>query len=196
MRIGRIADVTRAEGPGARFCVWVQGCSRGCPGCFAEALRDPEGGSEMSAEALTARLEKVKTEVRGVTLLGGEPFEQAAELAVFAAAAKQMGLDVIAFTGGIYETLKEDADAARLLAATDLLIDGPYISSLPEHTRPLAGSTNQRFLYLTDAFSPAELAGYKNRFEVRVSPGGQVQINGMGNAEQIKSIQSFSGGSL
>ena len=196
MRIGRIVETTRAEGPGVRFCVWVQGCSRGCPGCFAVSLQDPGGGYEITADALIARLENVKNAVRGVTLLGGEPFEQAEELAVFAGAAKKMGLDVIAFTGGAYETLLQDAAAARLLAATDLLIDGPYVASLPEHTRPLAGSANQRFLYLTDAIGKAEMQAYHNRFEVRVSPGGQVRINGMGDPKQIEHIQKITGGSL
>jgi anaerobic ribonucleoside-triphosphate reductase activating protein len=41
----------------------------------------------------------------------------------------------------------------ELLAATDVLVDGPYEVSRPEPERLWVGSTNQRFHYLTSRYT-------------------------------------------
>lgn len=53
MRIHRIIEHTRAEGPGTRLAVWAQGCKSACAGCYARELWDMSGGIEMSADELT-----------------------------------------------------------------------------------------------------------------------------------------------
>jgi len=69
----------------------------------------------------------------GLTLIGGEPFDQAPAVAELAQAAQRQGLGVICFTGYEHEMLQaRDADARALLEHTDLLVDGPYIAELPE----------------------------------------------------------------
>ncbi len=61
------------------------------------------------------------------TLLGGEPFDQAAPCAELAEAGQRAGLGVITFAGYELECLSERSESCRrLLAATDLLVDGPY----------------------------------------------------------------------
>ena len=185
MRIHRLLSQTEAEGPGVRFCIWAQGCSRGCPGCFAEALQDPAGGEEIGTDEIIRQIASQVGKIRGVTFLGGEPFEQAAALGKIAAFAQNAGLDVITFTGSTLEALRSKPEAALLLNNTDLLIDGPYVQELQDFSRPLAGSKNQRFLFLTRRFSPEEINSYKNRIEVRVRPDGAVQMNGMGDLNRL-----------
>ena len=186
MRVHRLIPRTEAEGPGVRFCIWVQGCAHGCEGCFAEALWDYDKGTEVSAQDVKRQIEAQAKQIRGVTFLGGEPFDQAAALAEIARFAHGAGLDVIAFTGYLYETLLTREDASRLLDDVDLLIDGPYIRALQDFSRPLVGSSNQRFIYLTDRFTPEEIRAYRNRFEIRVDPDGTVFLNGMGDLNRLR----------
>ena len=188
MRINRIVEKTKAEGPGTRFSIWVQGCSHRCDGCFAVDLWDTNGGYETDAETVINQISKVKSEIRGVTFLGGEPFEQAEELAEIAKYAQSSGLDVIAFSGYTYEELKENQASDELLKYVDLLIDGRYESDKQEFSRPLVGSSNQRFIYLGDKISREEMESYRNRFEIRTDENGNIYFNGMGNIEKLKEI--------
>src|SRR5512137_685802 len=92
IRVAAVVDVTEAEGPGARFAVWVQGCAIRCPGCCNPHMFDPEAGTPVDAGELLARLDRVRDRVEGVTLLGGEPFAQATALDPFARGARERGL--------------------------------------------------------------------------------------------------------
>jgi anaerobic ribonucleoside-triphosphate reductase activating protein len=98
--------------------------------------------------------------VEGITLLGGEPFAQAAGAADVARAAKARKLTVMVFSGYTLDELRRREDAAALLALADLLVDGPYDRERPEPPPPIGrrwiGSTNQVMHYLTDAYSPDE----------------------------------------
>lgn len=186
MRIHRFLPLTAAEGPGMRACVWVQGCAHGCDGCFARELWDPNGGYDIDAQEIISSIENNRSALRGITLLGGEPFDQAEELSIIAAYAHKIGLDVIAFTGYLIEELRLRPDAMKLLEHVDLLLDGEYKKELRDFSRPLVGSSNQRFLYLTGRITPEEMVSYKNRFEIRTDSSGAIRINGMGNLETIE----------
>lgn len=194
IRIARYLAGTAAEGPGNRFVIWVQGCPIHCPGCYSPQLQEMEGGSLMEeedlcrilAEALQTAMEKEP--ITGLTLLGGEPFFQAEALAKVAAFAQAKGLNVLTFSGYTYEYLTgENAPrgAAALLAATDVLIDGPFMKERYSLERPLAGSSNQRFLFLTDQLSMDDFR--ENRFEIRIGKDGMVRVNGMGDLPRLMS---------
>jgi len=87
-------------------------------------------------------------------------------------------LGVICFTGYTRESLEQDGDAAELIAAVDLLIDGPYIADLPEDRRALVGSTNQRFINLTSRYADYDPADTPNRVEIRIGEDGTVAMAG------------------
>jgi anaerobic ribonucleoside-triphosphate reductase activating protein len=184
IRVAAVVDVTEAEGPGVRFAVWVQGCAIRCSGCCNPRMFDPEAGTPVHAGDLLARLDRVRDRVEGITLLGGEPFEQAGALAPFARGARERGLSVVAFTGHLLEELRADrpAGAGELLARVDLLVDGPYVAALPETDRRWAGSSNQRFHFLTARYAPGvELVreGDPDRTVVlRFRPDGTMQRSG------------------
>jgi len=156
IRIAAVVPVTEAEGPGARFAVWLQGCSIRCPGCCNPQMFDPDGGEVTGPELLLARLDQVKGRVEGVTLLGGEPFEQAVPLLPFVRGARERGLSRVAFSGHRIEDLRREVvpGARALLAELDLLVDGPFVASMPELRRRWAGSENQRFHFLTGRYAP------------------------------------------
>jgi anaerobic ribonucleoside-triphosphate reductase activating protein len=184
--------MTRAEGPGSRFAVWVKGCSLQCDGCFNPHLWSSRGGILVSPDDL---LQEVLTaDVEGVTLLGGEPFEQAPALARFADLVRRSGLSVMVFSGYRREELERSVapGVRELLAATDLLVDGPYIAEQPDRERPWVGSTNQRFHYLTDRYRHLEagLGALADRIELRVTPSGDVSLNGWATLDQLDTLLS------
>lgn len=184
LRVGARVPVTRVEGPGARYALWVQGCSIRCPGCCNPHLFPDAGGDVVPVGTLLAEIRTVREEIEGVTFLGGEPFEQAAALARLAEGARALGLSVMVFSGYMLDEVRAraDAGAASLLRATDVLVDGRYDARRPERTRLWVGSANQRFHYLTNRYAPQierPPAGAPLReVEVRIDEDGRVGANG------------------
>ena len=184
LRINTLRANTVAEGPGHRFCVWTQGCTRRCPGCFARDTWDPDGGTKVSVAELCALLDTSLESahgLEGITLLGGEPFLQARPLARFSAYARKRGLSVFCFTGYTIEQLQasDDEGVAALLSTVDVLADGPFVLEQRSFQRPWVGSRNQRFHFLTDRYAPSDFTNQRNRVEVRLHRDGSVTINGM-----------------
>jgi anaerobic ribonucleoside-triphosphate reductase activating protein len=175
-----------ANGPGRRFTLWLRGCSRRCPGCFNPELMEAEPRTEVSCERLLGEALAARP-IDGLTLSGGEPFDQAVGLSRFLDGVRATpGLDrctVLAFTGYSLEEIRDGASDARraLLRRVDLLVDGPYRE---ERSGPflLRGSSNQRLIPLTPA--GRLLLGQARpcdpgRFEVVVGAGGEVLFTGL-----------------
>jgi anaerobic ribonucleoside-triphosphate reductase activating protein len=146
VKIHKILPVSRANGPGLRFVVWVQGCNRRCSGCFNPDTHNPNGGNDIAVSEI---ITQIPPEVSGITVSGGEPFEQAEELAVLLEEAGQMGLNRLVYTGFTYEELveKKSKPEEKCLMLTDMLIDGVYLQDVPPYM-PWTGSGNQRLIQL------------------------------------------------
>ena len=188
MRIARIWHNTASEGPGLRTAIWLQGCSIGCHGCINPHLWSFQGGQEVNIEHLADEI--LGLDVEGITLLGGEPFDQAAECYELSRRVRDGGKGVVTFSGYTYEQLlkEERSDWASLLSVTDLLVDGPYESELPEEDRAWVGSTNQRFLNLTNRYVDIDPKVVKNRIEMRVLPSGVMEVCGFASEKQLKEL--------
>ncbi|GAA1573377.1 4Fe-4S single cluster domain-containing protein [Dactylosporangium maewongense] len=191
--VARFLAATTAEGPGERTAVWVQGCTIRCQGCFNPHLWAFRGGAMTPVEALAARVLAANT--TGVTFLGGEPFDQAAALAKAAAAVQAAGRSVMTFTGYTTGQLHEAeaagrSDVAALLAATDLLVAGPYVAGKVDTARPWAGSTNQEFVLLSDRFPHLldDLTTTPDRVEVTVGADGRVAVNGWAELDALDTL--------
>ncbi len=185
LRVFNIIKNTKVEGPGNRYCIWVQGCSRHCKGCQAVHTWSHKGGELYNVEDIINDILLQKDKIEGVTFLGGEPFEQAEALGIIAEREKKNGLSVVCFTGGRLEELKENPINKNLLDNTDLLIDGEFVEELTDYSRPWCGSSNQRYHFLTDRYNEDIFIKYKNKVEVNISKNGQVFMNGMGNFDEI-----------
>jgi len=185
VNVYKILPKTSAEGPGVRFCIWVQGCRKHCKGCRAEDTWDFGTGTEYSAVDLFAMI-KQQRNIEGVTFLGGEPFEQAEELSGLAAKIRETGLSVVCFTGYTLEELKKQKGADDFLKQIDLLIDGGFEQKNFDLSRPWVGSSNQRYIYLTDRYSPDEISRCKNKIEMRINQNGRLEINGMGDFDKLE----------
>jgi anaerobic ribonucleoside-triphosphate reductase activating protein len=165
---------TRTNGPGWRAAVWVQGCSIRCSGCFNPATHEHAARRLWVPEELAERM--MSAEVQGITLLGGEPFEQAAATARLARRARALGGSVVTYSGYTAAYLRRSAlpEVQELLAATDLLIAGPFISTKPTDGRGWHGSTNQEFVFLTDRYDDRIRAQFDEAPVVEVWADGRV----------------------
>jgi len=187
LNVFKILKNTSVEGPNNRFCIWVQGCKRQCKGCWATNTWEANAGMQLSVEELFEKIKATKN-IEGVTFLGGEPFEQAQALSLLAEKVKSLYLSITTFTGYVLEDLLalKDANVDKLLSFTDLLIDGPFEEDKFDLSRPWVGSTNKRYIFLTDRYSFDDIKDVKNKIEVRISQNGAVFINGMGDFKQVQ----------
>jgi anaerobic ribonucleoside-triphosphate reductase activating protein len=185
--VGELILGTYSEGPGRRAAIWVNGCTIRCPGCINPHLLAPAAQNATVSEIVESLS---SADVEGITLLGGEPFNQADACAELAAAAKSMSMGVITFTGYRHEDLEAADDASRrLLRATDLLIDGPYEATQNDDQRALVGSTNQRFIHLTARYASFDPYTYNNRTEIRVSTNGNVTTAGFWRQPHVRQFR-------
>ncbi|MDR1089131.1 MAG: anaerobic ribonucleoside-triphosphate reductase activating protein [Coriobacteriales bacterium] len=155
LRIFGIADDSIVDGPGIRFAVFTQGCTHGCVGCHNPGAQTFGGGREATLEELERQIE-ANPLLAGITLTGGEPFEQAAPLRELAHWARARGLTVWAYSGYTFEELVSgtpSAEARELLTLVDVLVDGPYEAAQASHALTWRGSANQRIIDV-----PASLA--------------------------------------
>jgi anaerobic ribonucleoside-triphosphate reductase activating protein len=177
IEVAMIVPRTEAEGPGERYAVWVQGCPMRCVGCCnPEMLEFRPGDRRTAAQLIEAAC---AAGVEGISLLGGEPFAQAGALAPVAEGVRARGLSVMIFSGfTLAEIQAQGPAAARLLAATDLLVDGRFDAAQRSTRRRYIGSDNQVLHFLTSRYSPDDprLRG-GNTVELRIR-GGELTLNG------------------
>lgn len=147
MKIFGLVPESIVDGRGLRFTVFVQGCPHHCPGCHNPGSHDPNGGEEISVNEIVNRMlsNPITT---GLTLSGGEPFEQAKDCLTLVRAARESGRNVWAYTGYTYEHLRDNGSPMQklLLSELDILVDGRFIQEQRSLSLPWRGSCNQRII--------------------------------------------------
>lgn len=181
LRIAQTISVTEAEGPGRRFAIWVQGCPLRCPECCNPEMLTFDGGRDVEVDQLIAEvLAARESGIEGITLIGGEPFAHAEPLALLARNVRAEGLSVMVFSGYTLAELRQMNDDAveRLLAETDILVDGRYDRTQPDTTRRWIGSANQQIHFLSHRYS-ADDSCWTTRDTLEVRWNGQeLLVNG------------------
>jgi anaerobic ribonucleoside-triphosphate reductase activating protein len=182
LNVAMIVPQTEAEGPGRRYAIWVQGCPMRCPGCCNPEMLDFRP-ADLQIEPSKLIEEACAADVEGVSFLGGEPFAHAEGLALVAEGVRARGLSVMVFSGYTLAELSEmsannDPGVARLLAASDLLVDGRYEQNLRTLNRRWIGSTNQTLHFLTARYSADDPRfAAPNTIELRIE-NGRATLNG------------------
>jgi anaerobic ribonucleoside-triphosphate reductase activating protein len=174
-RVHAIEPKSRANGPGSRFVVWMQGCSLGCAGCFNPTTHDATAGSVVAIADIAAQL--AAANVEGLSLSGGEPLQQPAAAAAILDAARALGLSTLAFSGYTIEEIRDLPGGPDVLARLDVLVDGRYRSTERLATG-LRGSANQRIHLLTRRYSLADVEATPVA-EIRISPTGELILTGV-----------------
>ena len=164
MNYAEIKNCDIANGPGVRVSLFVSGCTHHCPGCFNREAWDFDYGQPFTQETIQRILDLLKpTYIRGLTLLGGEPFEPENQGPVLALLrqlrAQYPNKSVWAFSGYLFD---RDLLSGRLgpweitreyLSYLDVLVDGPFIEAKKNLALRFRGSENQRLIDV-----PASLA--------------------------------------
>lgn len=172
LRVHAIERRSRANGPGVRTVIWVQGCTLACPGCFNPATH-PAGGDQVEVEALAREVRAAA--VDGVTISGGEPFEQPEALLALVTALA--GTSLIVFSGFTRGEIERQPLGPAILARIDVLIDGRYVERR-RLARGLRGSANQ-VVHLLSARHRTEDIESTPVGEVVIGPDGEVRVSGV-----------------
>ena len=149
-----------ANGLGCRTVLFVSGCRNACKGCFQPQTWDFHYGEPFDEKVQEEVLQTLEADyVQGITLLGGEPFEEENQVALVPfmrrVRAEYPNKDVWAFTGYIYDKdlipggRKYTEYTDELLSMIDILVDGPFMEELKDITLKFRGSRNQRVIDLS-----------------------------------------------
>lgn len=168
MQIDRIFYPVRTLGFGSRIGIWVVGCPHACPNCSNPELWEPDATKDIPVTAVWEMLMSIRAPVDGVTITGGEPFEQTENVYhLVRLIRKYLTGDIVVYTGYTIEELRERRDVYtdKTLQLIAVLIDGRYIEDLNDGRLALRGSSNQRIHILNPDYEPVyrELARQKRQ---------------------------------
>lgn len=170
---------SRTNGPGLRYVLWLQGCTLGCPGCFNPLTHPSPGGRAREIGELVSEICSLVPEIEGVSISGGEPFQQPDGLFELVSAIRQYTrLSLLVFSGFTYEEICRIPAGPRVLDKIDVLVAGRYVASA-RHGRALLGSANQSVHFLTDRYGPRDLKAVPET-EVYIGADGEIVMSGIG----------------
>ena len=157
MNYAAIKNNDIANGPGVRVSLFVSGCTHRCPGCFNAETWDFEYGQPFTQQTIDDIVSMLEPQhIKGLTILGGEPFEPQNQPAVVELLRqvknRYPNKSIWAFSGYLYD---EDILSGRLgdwqitkefLSYLDVLVDGPFVQDQKDLTLRFRGSSNQRLI--------------------------------------------------
>ena len=164
MNYAAIKNCDIANGPGVRVSLFVSGCTHRCPGCFNEVAWDFQYGEPFTEKTVESILTMLKPAyIRGLTLLGGEPFEpqnQGPVLELVRRIRQELpGKSIWAFSGYLFDKdilsgrLGDWEITRELVGLLDVLVDGPFVQEKKNLSLRFRVSENQRLIDV-----PASLA--------------------------------------
>ena len=144
--LSRIHYPVTALGPGRRVGIWFQGCSIRCPGCISADTWAAATSSSTARDVLAAIRPWLVT-ADGITISGGEPFDQAGALEVLLRGLRaESAGDILVFSGYPLEALH--GHLSRMSGLIDAIVSDPFERTTTQSLR-LRGSDNQRLTFLT-----------------------------------------------
>lgn len=179
--IHEVLPSTRANGPGLRFGVWVQGCSLGCAGCFNPSTH-VVAAPRTTVGSLLAQLDKTAG-LEGVTVSGGEPLEQPEALGSFLEEVRLRGLSSIVLTGYTRSEIQSRSAMREAVDAADVVVSGRYSEAL-RVADGLRGSRNKEYWFLTNRYASQDFERLP-QVEVLIQPNGDLVMTGMRAASEV-----------
>jgi anaerobic ribonucleoside-triphosphate reductase activating protein len=198
VRLNKIHFPVTALGHGRRIGIWFQGCSIGCPHCVSRDTWVADNQKLVEVDDILASCrELADAELGGVTISGGEPFEQPDPLVELLdglhAWRREMGqpIDFLCYSGLSLARLRHNFSS--VLERLDALIPEPYVDRLPRGGQ-WRGSNNQLLVPLSDLgqerYAPFvnDEGSSKSDFQVMVR-GGRIWLIGIparGDMEKLE----------
>lgn len=167
--IDRLLWPVTALGPGQRIALWISGCTHHCYNCANPELWEKKPSQKIPIKKLQNILTSMCTEkkVDGLTITGGEPFDQSAALIALLDGIAVFFPDVLIYSGYPKEELEKSPIRKELLRRVDVLVDGPYKDELNKPSIVLRGSENQKIYYQNQSI--------KEKYETYLRKGRQIQ---------------------
>ena len=164
MNYATIKNCDIANGPGVRVSLFVSGCTHRCPGCFNEVAWDFNYGQPFTEETIQAILEMLRPSyIKGLTLLGGEPFEPQNQVDVVKLLrrirAELPEKSIWAFSGYLFEKdmlSGRIGDLSEYLSYLDVVVDGPFVQAKKNLSLRFRGSENQRIIDVKASLAAGE----------------------------------------
>lgn len=187
LRIHHFLAESRANGPGKRCVLWVQGCSLGCSGCFNPQTHAFGDGQVVPVDEVFGWIRDHAHLVQGLTVTGGEPLQQAAGVAALLRRVKtETQLSILLLTGFSWAEIEQlerigsrvMAEACRqILDDSDVIIAGPYRHD-KRLARGLLGSANKTVHFRSTRYGPADLALVPPA-EIQIAKDGSILMTGI-----------------
>ena len=170
MNYATIKNCDIANGPGVRVSLFVSGCTHRCKGCFNEVAWDFDYGEPFTEAVMDSILEMLRPSyIRGLTLLGGEPFEPQNQEAVVTLLRKiRQELpekSIWAFSGYLFDRdilSGRLGDCSEYLSYLDVLVDGPFVEAKKNLSLRFRGSENQRLIDVPASLASGEVVLWKD----------------------------------
>ena len=174
MHYGEIKNCDIANGLGVRVTLFVSGCTNHCENCFQPQTWAFDYGKPFTRAIEDEIIESLKPPyVRGLTLLGGEPFEPENQrvLAPFLKRVREEcpGKDIWCFTGYTLDGELWKESRARcecteeMLSQIDVLVDGRYVDALRNLALTFRGSENQRIIDLNQTRAQGKIVLWEEK---------------------------------
>lgn len=158
-----VADVvvgSYTNGPGKRIVIWVQGCTIECKGCFNEELQPHMARHLVDPELFATKIVDLckDKQCEGVTLSGGEPFQQSKALTKFLYIIRDNNLTIVCFSGYKSTTLlnSNDTHVKSSLENIDILIAGEFKVTNECSNRMWWMNPDKDVIFLTSVYSSAD----------------------------------------
>lgn len=149
------------DGPGIRCVIWAQGCLHKCVGCHNPQTHAMDGGFNKLIDDLCSEIKQIG---QNITLSGGDPFFQPEAFEQIAHFAKDIGLNVWAYTGFTWEYICNNPKLCKLLNSIDVLVDGKFDINKKSSECKFRGSTNQRLIDVQKSLVNKSVVLWKDEF--------------------------------
>lgn len=149
MMFARMIAPVHALGPGERVGIWLQGCSKNCTGCISPELQEFDRSKSIPVETLVTLIREsaVRNSCEGLTISGGDPFEQAEELYELLAKLRCDFNDILVYTGYTLCEIESVKEMKKCIPYIDVLVDGRYVEKRNCNSSRLYGSDNQKIYF-------------------------------------------------
>jgi|TARA_B110000902_G_scaffold27549_1_gene29865 anaerobic ribonucleoside-triphosphate reductase activating protein len=187
LHVGHISKHSSIYGPGIRYVIWTQGCTLACKGCWNTQFWPQKGGKSIGVNELVEEILSVQG-VEGITLLGGEPLQQADATLELIQSMKRNGLTVFLYTG--YSPDEFDETMQACYDNCDIVVSGRYVESLRDTNLRWRGSSNQKISCPTEKYSLEDL-NEQNEIEFVVNEDGTIEMYGYPDDEIRAWVEGF-----
>ncbi|MBQ2717195.1 MAG: anaerobic ribonucleoside-triphosphate reductase activating protein [Clostridia bacterium] len=173
MNFGEIKNCDIANGLGCRVSLFVSGCTHHCKGCFNAQTWDFNFGEKFTEKTENYILDLLKPSyIRGLSLLGGEPFEPENQKVLYPFLKKVKNLfpdkTVWCYSGYLFEEIVGEKKARcttdiskEMLSLIDVLVDGRFIESQKDIRLKFRGSSNQRIIDVQNSLKDGKIVDFE-----------------------------------